>query len=99
MGTIHFLAASGDSRTENATAIPGAEVCEEFLAGDREFVWVMFKGKRTCMLVNDSGNGLGLPINDAATEIYRAWPRSRGMYVEDRHIHGNAIVLEDIHVN
>lgn len=99
MGTIHFLAASGESRTESATAIPSTEVCEEFLAGDRELVWVVFKGKRTCMLVNENGIALGLPVNDAATEIYRAWPRSRGMYVEDRRIHGNAMVLEDIHVN
>lgn len=98
MGTIHYLSANGDCHTENATAIPSHEACEQFLVGGRELVWVLFKGKRTCMLVNGDGIEMNLPINNPATEIYREWPRSQGMYVEDRHIHGNAMVLEDIHV-
>jgi hypothetical protein len=99
VGTIHYLSANGDCHSETATAVPGRDACEQFLAGGRERVWVLFKGKRTCMLVNDEGALMNLPINDSATDIYREWPRKRGMHVEDRHIYGNAMVLEDIDVD
>jgi len=96
MSTIHYISADGSTRTEAATAAPDVGSCELYLGGDREWVHVLFKGKRTRMLVNENGIALGLPINAEATEIYHAWPRSKGMDVTGRHIHGNAILLEGI---
>jgi hypothetical protein len=99
MGCIHYLSTNGVKRTEEAVTVPDYGTCERFLQGAREFVWVLYEGRRTCMLVNENGIALGLPINDAATEIYRTWPRMKRMYAEDRHIYGNAMVLEDIVVD
>jgi len=99
MGIIHYISADGTSRSEEAKAVPDREACERYLGGDRELVWVLFEGKRTGMFVNENGIALGLPINESATTIYRAWPISQGMNVTGRHIHGNVIVLEDIRVN
>ncbi|MRV70553.1 hypothetical protein GJ700_02320 [Duganella sp. FT92W] len=96
MGRIHYLSVYGANRIEAADTVPDYSACEDFLQGGREFVWVMYEGKRTCMLVNENGIALSLPINRAATEIYRAWPRKKQMDVKDLHIHGNAMVLEDI---
>lgn len=99
MKQIHYLSADGTKRIEAADTVPDYSACERFLEGDRELVWVMFNGKRTCMLVNENGIARGLPINEEATEIYRTWPRQQGMNVDGRHIHGNAVVLENIAIN
>jgi hypothetical protein len=99
VGTIHYLTADGTERIESGDSAPDYSACERFLGGSRETVWVLYKGKRTCMFVHENGIAMGLPVNVAATEIYCAWPRSQGMDVSGRHIHGNAIVLEDIPVH
>jgi len=98
MQQIHYLCADGTSRIEPSSTIPEREICTQFLAGSPEQVWVLFNDKRTCMLVNENGIAQGLPINSAATEIYLTWPRKKGLNVTGRHIHGNAIVFEDIEI-
>lgn len=46
------------------------------VGGDPEIVWVHYKGKRTCMIVNETGatdlNGPVLEANKEATRIYWA---------------------------
>jgi hypothetical protein len=100
MGTIHYFDANGAVRCEEgALEAPERAAACEFVGGTIEHVWVLYKEKRTCMLVHENGIALGFPVNSQATEIYREWPRRRGMDVSALHIHGNAIVLEDINLS
>lgn len=49
----------------------------EIVGGGIEFVWVEYLGKRTCMIVNETGALDRLPVNEAATSIYHTYPAKR----------------------
>ena len=72
--------------TETVKEWPGEppyEDMKEFVGGYIELVTVLNGGKRCHMIVNEEGMILGLPINDAATEVYYAASRARGVEPTD----------------
>jgi hypothetical protein len=103
-GKIHWLRVDGGEVIEPADRVPARQTLQSFVEGGIEYVWVLYNGRRTCMVVNDCGaiaadgrNG-ALPVNLAASTIYAA---ASGRLNESSipHIHGNAVVLENIHVD
>lgn len=46
-------------------------------SADLEQVSVLFEGRRADMFVDDESATKGLPLNEAATAIYRAWSLKR----------------------
>ena len=68
---------------------------------------VEFRGKRTCMIVNETGaiQQPPLPINEAATAIYHTYPATRdGLTPEQAWfkyplIHGNVALLYEVELN
>lgn len=95
MGTLHYYFADGRYDTARADAAPQLSDLQEFVSGYVEVVWVLFRGKRAAMLVNEDGHRLGLPFNTRGTEIYHEVARQRGL-CNPNPILGNALVLEDI---
>lgn len=71
-----------------------------------EHVHVLFNGARRSMFVDEFGSGVygrdPLPVNDAATEIYWAASRARGLdpakEPNPSRIHGLAVLFPDHHV-
>lgn len=79
---------------------------KEIVGGDIEFAYVEFNGRRTCMIVNDTGSiqQPPLPINYGATKIYHTYPARRdGLSMDEAwfrypHIHGDVALLDGIEV-
>lgn len=95
MGTLHYYLADGSYDTSQADTAPQQSDLQAFVGGCVEVVWVLFRGKRAAMLVNEDGHRLGLPFNSRGTEIYHEVARQRGQ-CNPNPILGNALVLEDI---
>lgn len=102
-GMVHWIDTEGGERSERSDTPPTREALRLFVQGEIEHVWVLYKGRRTCMIVNEtgrlrSGERGPLPVNLAASKIYAAASHhdSRSIVPE---IHGNAVVLENIHVD
>lgn len=76
---------------------------QEIVDGDVEIVWVLYKGRRTGMIVNDRGATVQnlLPVNKPASEIYHnATALREGMSASEAFeklpkIHGDAVLLFD----
>lgn len=104
MGTIHWLRADGTQESEESEQMPQRDRLMHFVDGHIEFVWVAYNGKRTCMIVNETGamktDERGpLAVNEAASKIYmqtNARPDDYPHYAP--RIYGNAVVLENIFV-
>ncbi|MHB9836813.1 hypothetical protein Q8F57_018430 [Paraburkholderia terrae] len=102
-GKIHWLRADGDEVIDPADRPPQAQTMRLFVEGELEYVWVLFDGERTCMVVNETGairmaDRKPLPVNMAASKIYAAANGRLGAPDIPR-IHGNAVLLEKIHVD
>lgn len=78
--------------------LPTLEEMQAWVGGDIEYVWVLFNGQRTPMVVNEVGAGpfglKQLPVNERATEIYHAWTLSQGKPRPDALVYGHVLVLE-----
>lgn len=98
MGTLHYYFADGGYDASLADEAPQLSDLQEFIGGYVEVVWVLFRGKRAAMLVNEDGHRLGLPFNSRGTEIYHEFARQRGQ-CNPNPILGNALVLEDIELS
>ena len=104
-GTIHWIDTEGGERCEPSDTPPSREQLRTFVKGNIETCWVLYKGRRTAMIVNEDGaiatDERGpLPVNLAASKIYAAASAMRGEDYVPRtpRIHGNAVVLENIPV-
>lgn len=82
---------------------PGYDLIREFvepiLHADLEHVAVLYKGKKADMFVDDTGALKKLPINKAASDIYRAAYLKRYPDVDPENlsaIHGIAILFDRI---
>jgi hypothetical protein len=68
---------SREDRSVDMAGDPGLaelrDVLEPILAGRPEHVAVLHEGRRTDMFVDEAFAPKGLPRNEAATAIYRAW--------------------------
>ena len=110
MGTVHVYYTGNGQQEWEADRVPNREDLKRLVGGDIEYVSVLYKGKPTKMVVNESGavQDPPLPVNEKATEIYHAASLARKERGEDIRvlgpqrtwpkIHGVAVVLEDIHV-
>lgn len=88
MGTIHILKADGTAESKPGDRLPPFDELKKIVDGPIEFVWVLYKDKRTCMIVNECGSIAydkrgPLPVNQAATDIYHTWGRSQGKNMID----------------
>jgi len=84
MGQVHWIPARGEGRVERADSSPSLKAMQAWCAGFVEHVTVLYKGKRASMYVHDEGRIIGLPVNKAATEIYWAASRARGVEPSDQ---------------
>lgn len=94
MGLIHWMPVEGPEVTEDASEQPEYERLREYVGGWIEYVSVLYKGKRTTMVVNEEGRLNDLPINERATEIYYAAAASQGVDLADkdqREAHSDAL--------
>jgi hypothetical protein len=104
-GKIHWLRADGGEVIEPADSVPARQALQKFVEGGIEFVWVLYKERRTCMVVNELGANhteerSPLPVNLAASTIYAAASRRRNAPPSGiPRIHGNAVLLENIQVD
>lgn len=104
-GRIHWLRVDGGEIIEPADRIPARQTLQKFVEGGIEYVWVLYQGRRTCMVVNELGavptdERNPLPVNLAASAIYAAASRKPDQPPTGLpRIHGNAVVLENIHVD
>ncbi|MFP3554209.1 hypothetical protein SB861_26410 [Paraburkholderia sp. SIMBA_049] len=102
-GRIHWLRADGGEVIEPADRVPASHTLRKFVEGDLEYVWVLYDGLRTCMVVNETGairmaDRDPLPVNVAASKIYAAANGRLGVAPDSfiPHIRGNAVLLEKI---
>jgi hypothetical protein len=98
VGTIHWIDADHTKAVvqEPADVPPDLQRMQDYVEGHIEVVHVMFKGKRTQMLVNEEGLITAKPFNMRATSLYHlASIQDRGEFPNSP-IVGNAIVLEDL---
>ncbi len=85
MGMIHYLPIRGNPELiRESSEAPTLTEMQEFVEGYIEHVNVLYKGKRTTMIVNDEGAVKGLPVNEAATKIYWAASAARGIDLADK---------------
>jgi len=99
--TIRILHPDGREETRPGNAMLPNDEAKKIVGGWTECVWVLHQGKRTCMLVNETGaiQDPPLPINKAATEIYHQASRARGRdWVGPPHIHGTVILYEGMEI-
>ena len=82
-GTVHWISETGDIRIVPDVRYPTIHEMNEFVMGNTEHITVLFKNARTSMLVNEFGRRLWTDRNPAATEIYFAASRARGIDPED----------------
>lgn len=95
--TIRILHPDGREETR-----PGNEQLKfaderAIVGGFVEVVWVLHQGKRTCMLVHETGaiENPPLPINTKATDIYHQASKARGKdWVGPPFVHGTVILYE-----
>jgi hypothetical protein len=104
MGTVHIIKASGEvSQQTNVYAEPPREMLQAVVGGEwLEWVWVLFGGKRTRMIVNEVG-GISepqLPPNPFATAIYWANIIDQGRVpdADAAWIFGDVVLLDGIAV-
>ncbi|TCK36683.1 hypothetical protein B0G84_5696 [Paraburkholderia sp. BL8N3] len=105
-GIVHWIDTAGTPRTEASDVIPLRDRLQQFVGGEIELVWVLWKGHRTAMIVNDTGaittDARGrLPINVIASEIYAEASRRQSDLPQGfvPLIFGNAVLLENIQVD
>lgn len=111
MGTIHVIRPDGEEETWEANTPPERDRLSELVGGDPYYAVVLYKGKRTYMVVEDASaiKDPPWPVNEAATRIYHANNRARIKRGDDLSsfgppgswpkIHGTAVVLEGIHID
>lgn len=112
MGRIYWIKVDGTEEDIEAD-ISDAKANDDFLkvikkaeerykTGFAEMVWVLHNGQRTLMLVDEFGaqpvmEGYPLPVNEKATELYRAASRARGQdWTGPPYIHGDVVIFENI---
>ncbi len=83
-GIVHWFGADGTQTTETDVAMPSIERMELYLDGLTEHVTVLFNRKRCSMYVHEFGRRLWTARNPAATEIYFAAARARGIDPENK---------------
>lgn len=111
MGIIHVIQPDGLEQTWEADTPPEPERLRKIVAGDIEYVSVLYKEEYTYMVVNELGAIMDppLPVNVAATRIYHANNHARARRGDDMSsfgpseswpkIHGVAVVLEGMHID
>ena len=105
MKILHVLYADGSTLLTPNAKMPTLEVMQSTVGGDVEYVAVLYKNKRTYMVVNEMGamavhGRPPLPVNKAATEIYHAASRARGLdWAGPPEIHGDVLLLEGYRIS
>jgi len=99
--TIRIIHPDGREETREGNAPLSNENERTIVGGFVECVWVLHQGKRTLMIVNETGavQDPPLPVNNKATEIYHNASRARGQDWEGApYIHGTVILYEGMDV-
>lgn len=98
---LHILFVNGEVVTCQQKTLPSRTELQKIVDGDIEYVNVLFKGKKSTMIVNEIGaKNPPLPVNARATAIYCTHSLKTEPFVFDilnsPLIHGTVVLLDGI---